>query len=209
MKKSLIIFLLMFVGFAFAQVNRNDTIRVEHHPTDSVSTVAEKDDVQVLAEIKSANNAAVKRKYNPTRAGLYSAVLPGLGQYYNKKYWKIPVVWGAVGAGVGVVLWNQKQYVRYRNAFVASLNGQPHEFSDIAGATKEALGRSQDRAKRQRDYAIAVTGLVYILNIVDAVVDAHLYEQKHDPDLTLQPTILRDELGLNQTKTGLTLTYKF
>lgn len=71
-------------------------------------------------------------------------------------------------------MWNDKQYRRYREAFIAELNGQKHEFSGIAGVTKDVLGRTQDRAKRQRDYAIAITAGVYLLSIIDAVVDAHL-----------------------------------
>ena len=58
-------------------------------------------------------------------------------------------------------------------------------------AGQKALGNAQDRAKRQRDYAIAITGLIYILNIVDAVVDAHLYESRHDPDLVLNHRLFR------------------
>ena len=208
MKNLLSILFLACSAVIFAQVNRNDTIRVENHPTDSISTKA-KDEVQVLADIDSSNAPASKPKFSPTKAGLYSAVLPGLGQYYNKKYWKIPIVWGGIGTGVGITLWNDKQYKRYRNAYVAQLNGLPHEFSDIPGITKEALGRTQDRMKRQRDYAIAVTALVYVLNIVDAVVDAHLYEGRHDPDLAVKPTVLYDEFGKTNTKAGLSLSYNF
>ena len=208
MKKITSFFLLFFTVIAFAQVNPNDTIRVENYPTDTISIHA-KDETKVVADIEKSNAPAVKPKFSPTRAGLYSAVLPGLGQYYNKKYWKIPIVWGAIGTGVGITLWNDKQYRRYRNAFVAELNGQTHEFSDIPGITKEMLGHTQDRAKRQRDYAIAVTGLVYILNIVDAVVDAHLYDQKHDPDLAIKPAIIYDEFGKQSTKAGLSFNYKF
>jgi hypothetical protein len=167
-----------------------------------------KTEKQVVEDIEKAN-VKVTPKYNPTKAGLYSAVLPGLGQYYNKKYWKIPIVWGAVGTGVGVIVYNDKQYKRYRTAYIAELNGQPHEFSDIPGVDKTVLGNTQDRAKRQRDYAIAITGLVYVLNIVDAVVDAHLYEQKHDPDLAIKPTVVNDNLGMGYAKAGLSLTYRF
>lgn len=208
MNKLLSILIVCLSVSVFAQIHKNDTIRVENYPTDSISTKS-KDEVKVLADIEKSNAPAVKPKYSPTKAGLYSAVLPGLGQYYNRKYWKIPVVWGVVGAGVGITLWNDKQYHRYRNAFIAELNGQPHEFSDIAGITKEALGRAQDRAKRQRDYAIAVSGLIYILNIVDAVVDAHLYDQKHDSDLALKPTVIFDEYSKQNSKAGLSLSYKF
>lgn len=209
MKRLFSIFLLIFSLSVFAQVTKNDTIRVENHPKDSISTIKPKSDVEVLTDIEESNAPAVKLKYSPTKAGLYSAVLPGLGQYYNKKYWKIPIVWGAIGTGVGITLWNDKQYKRYRNAYVAELNGLPHEFLDIPGITKEALGRTQDRMKRQRDYSIAVTALVYILNIMDAVVDAHLYEQKNDPDLAIKPTLIYDEFAKQNTKPGLTLSFRF
>ena len=188
--------ILLLAGFSFfysQEIKSLDSIKTEK---------------QVVEDIEKAN-VKVTPKYNPTKAGLYSAVLPGLGQYYNKKYWKIPIVWGAVGTGVGVIVYNDKQYKRYRTAYIAELNGQPHEFSDIPGVDKTVLGNTQDRAKRQRDYAIAVTGLVYILNIVDAVVDAHLYEQKHDPDLAIKPTVVNDNFGLGYAKAGLSLTYRF
>ncbi|WP_332031137.1 DUF5683 domain-containing protein [Kaistella sp.] len=209
MKKLTVLFVLLFSMKIFAQLSPKDTIRVENYPTDSISAVTPKSEIEVYTEIQESNAALSVAKFNPTKAGLYSAVLPGLGQYYNKKYWKIPIVWGGIGTGVGVVLWNQKQYNRYREAFIAQLNGQTHEFSDIPGITAEALGRTQDRAKRQRDYAIAVTGLVYILNIVDAVVDAHLYEGRKDPDLALQPTVIYDEFGQQNSKAGLSLSYNF
>lgn len=209
MKKLTVIFLLVFSLQVFAQVNPNDTIRVENYPKDSVSAKKPQSEIEVYSDIQESNAPVQKPAFNPTKAGLYSAVLPGLGQYYNKKYWKIPIVWGAIGTGVGITLWNQKRYNRYRDAFIAQLNGQPHEFSNIPGITKEALGRTQDRFKRQRDYAIAVTALVYVLNIVDAVVDAHLYEGRKDPDLALQPTIIYDEFGKQQAKAGLSFNYKF
>ena len=209
MQKLTVIFLVLFSISTFAQISPKDTIRVENYPTDSVSTKQVPSEIEVLANIKDSNAPVGVPKFNPTKAGLYSAILPGLGQYYNKKYWKIPIVWGGIGTGVGVILWNQKQYNRYREAFVAELNGQQHEFSSIPGVTKEVLGRTQDRAKRQRDYAIAITSLVYILNIVDAVVDAHLYEGRHDPDLALKPTIIYDEFGKMNYKAGLSLSYNF
>ncbi|MBH1959309.1 MAG: hypothetical protein I8H68_04295 [Flavobacteriia bacterium] len=209
MNKLTVLFVLLFSLKIFAQVSPKDTIRVENYPTDSISAVTPKSEIEVYTDIQESNARDSTMKYNPTKAGLYSAVLPGLGQYYNKKYWKIPIVWGGIGTGVGVVLWNQKQYNRYRDAFIAQLNGQPHEFSDIPGISAEALGRTQDRAKRQRDYAIAITGLVYILNIVDAVVDAHLYEGRKDPDLALKPTVIYDEFGKQNSKAGLSLSYNF
>jgi hypothetical protein len=209
MQKITILFLIFFSISVFAQISPKDTIRVENHPTDSIGTKQTPSEIEVLTDIEESNAPSKVLKFNPTKAGLYSAILPGLGQYYNKKYWKIPIVWGAIGTGVGVTIWNQKQYNRYRDAFVAELNGQEHEFSDIPGVNKEVLGRTQDRVKRQQDYAIAITGLIYILGIVDAVVDAHLYEGRKDPDLALKPTIIFDEFGNSNSKAGLSLSYNF
>ena len=188
------IILLLFFGLFFSQ---------EIKPFDTIKT-----EKQVVEEIEKANVSTIQ-KYNPTKAGLYSAVFPGLGQYYNKKYWKIPIVWGAVGTGVGIIVYNDKQYRRYRTAFLAELNGQPHEFDDLPDVDATVLGNTQDRAKRQRDYAIAITGVLYILNIVDAVVDAHLYDQKKDPDLAIKPTIIYDDLGVANGKAGLSLSFRF
>jgi hypothetical protein len=188
------IILLLFFGLFFSQ---------EIKPFDTIKT-----EKQVVEEIENANVSTIQ-KYNPTKAGLYSAVFPGLGQYYNKKYWKIPIVWGAVGTGVGIIVYNDKQYRRYRTAFLAELNGQPHEFDDLPYVDATVLGNTQDRAKRQRDYAIAITGVLYILNIVDAVVDAHLYDQKKDPDLAIKPTIIYDDLGVANGKAGLSLSFRF
>lgn len=188
------IILLLFFGLFFSQ---------EIKPFDTIKT-----EKQVVEEIEKANVSTIQ-KYNPTKAGLYSAVFPGLGQYYNKKYWKIPIVWGAVGTGVGIIVYNDKQYRRYRTAFLAELNGQPHEFDDLPYVDAKVLGNTQDRAKRQRDYAIAITGVLYILNIVDAVVDAHLYDQKKDPDLAIKPTIIYDDLGVANGKAGLSLSFRF
>src|SRR5690606_616677 len=209
MSKLTLPFIFLFSVKIFAQVSPKDTIRVENYPTDSVSATKSPSESELYADIQESNAVQSEMQFNPTKAGLYSAVLPGLGQYYNRKYWKIPIVWGGIGTGIGITLWNQKQYNRYRDAFVAQLNGQTHEFSDIPGITAEALGRTQDRARRQRDYAIAVTALVYVLNIVDAVVDAHLYEGRKDPDLALNPTFIFDEFSSDNSKAGLSFTYTF
>ena len=209
MRKLITFFLFLSFCFAFSQVNPNDTIRVENLPKDSIPAAKPLSEAQVIEDIGQKNAPAKITKLSPAKAGLYSAVLPGLGQFYNKKYWKIPLVWGAVGTGVGIALWNDKQYKRYRNAFVAELNGLPHEFSNINGIDKTVLGNAQDSSKRQRDYAIGISALIYILNIVDAVVDAHLYEGRHDPDLAITPTIINDQFTSSYAKAGLSLNFRF
>ena len=194
MKKLLFIFLLTG-HYIVAQEVITDTLKTEK---------------DIVAEIEKLN----KNKpltLDPRKAGWKSAILPGLGQYYNRKYWKIPIVWGAIGTGIGFIIWNNNQYIRYKNAFNAQLNGLPHEFSDITGVDLlMALGNAQERRKRQRDYAIAITLGVYILNIVDAVVDAHLYEGRRDPDLAISPVIINDFTSPDYSvKAGLSLNYRF
>lgn len=201
--------MLLSFSFVFSQVNPNDTIRVENLPKDSIPAARQSSEAQVLGEIDQKNAPAKITKLSPAKAGLYSAVLPGMGQLYNKKYWKIPIVWGAVGTGIGIALWNDREYKRYRNAFVAELNGLPHEFTGIRGIDKTVLGNAQDRSKRQRDYAIGISALIYILNIVDAVVDAHLYEGRHDPDLAVMPAVIHDQLGTSPSKTGISFSFRF
>lgn len=219
MKKIFFTFFLCTFAFAYSQVTPSDTVRVGPLPKDSVAVVTQsakpakpvKTEAKIIQDLENANGPTKKTiKLNPTRAGLYSAVLPGLGQYYNKKYIKIPIVWGAMGAGIGYTLWSNNQYKKYREYYVAKLNGTPNEFVDShPWLDKKAFGNAQDRYKRQRDYAIAITGLIYILNIVDAVVDAHLYESRHDPDLTFSPAVIQDQYGISNPKTGLSLSYRF
>ncbi|MCX8532946.1 DUF5683 domain-containing protein [Chryseobacterium luquanense] len=212
MKNLLFTFFLLLSGLAFSQTNPRDTVRLEHYATDSIPAAKPQASAEVIKEIEKANAPAKLRvkKLNPTKAGLYSAVLPGLGQVYNKKYWKVPIVLGAVGTGAGIAVWNQNQYEKYREYYIAKLNGAPNDFlkrNPTLDAT--ALGNAQDRMKRQRDYAIAITGLIYILGIVDAVVDAHLYEGRKDPDLTFAPAVIYDDYNVSPPKTGLALSLKF
>ncbi len=203
----------MIFSLSFAQIAKpSDSLRLDHYAKDSIPAAKPKSDANVVADIEKANAPAKVKvtKLNPTKAGLYSAVLPGLGQVYNKKYWKVPIVLGAVGTGVGIAVWNQNQYLKYREYYIAKLNGTPNEFVDARPhLDKVALGNAQDRVKRQRDYAIAITGLIYILNIVDAVVDAHLYEGRKDPDLSFAPAVIYDNNNLQPPKTGLALNFRF
>ena len=198
MKKLFGFIFVFFSYFFFAQeAEKKDSVQIDN---------------EIVTDIELLHNK--KTSYSglsPTKAGWRSAVIPGWGQYYNRKYWKIPIVWGAIGTGVGFIIWNQKQYKRYKNAFEAELNGQQHEFSGITGLDlKTALGNTQDSRRRYRDYAIAITAGIYLLNIIDAVVDAHLDEGRKDPDLAISPTILHDYTDpIHTAKAGLALRYKF
>jgi len=145
---------------------------------------------------------------NPMRASLYSAIIPGLGQIYNKKWWKAPLVWGILGTGVGFIVYYNNEYKEYRGYYLDKLYGNPISQPGIANLPVEQLANIQDDRKRSRDYAIALTAVGYMLNILDATVDAHLYGIKKDPDLSFQP-IMMQNLQSAELAMGFGVKYKF
>ncbi len=124
---------------------------------------------------------------NPKKAGLFSAILPGSGQLYNKQYWKIPVVYVGVGAAAYFIQFNTSKYQSYRKAYIASLEGKPHDYSGVYD--QGALKQLQDGYKRYLDMTILFTALGYTLQVIDAVVFAHLrnFDVSRDITLRLQP----------------------
>lgn len=121
----------------------------------------------------------------PSKAAFYSAILPGLGQVYNKKYWKVPLVYAAIGTGIVVYDFNNKEYNRFRNAFKSRLAGfTDDEFIDFL--EDDRLEDLQEARQNDRDLALVVTIVMYALNIVDANVDAHLKQFNIDDKLSME-----------------------
>ena len=144
---------------------------------------------------------------SPAKAAFYSAVLPGLGQAYNKKYWKIPIVYGALGTGIYFYVTNNKEYNRYRDAYKSRLAGfENDEF--IGRVTTEGLERGQKFYRRNKEISLLVTIGLYALNIIDANVDAHLMQYNVDENLSLAPHFKIDEFDAS-SNLGLTLNLKF
>ena len=137
-------------------------------------------------------------KPNPTRALLYSALLPGSGQIYNRKYWKLPIVWGAFTGCTYAILWNNKTYTEYRKAYADFMGGDPsqtawHNFlpygadpADYVNSEqlKARLKRGTEYYRRNRDLSIIITLGVYFLTMLDAYVDAELFDFNISPDLS-------------------------
>ena len=148
---------------------------------------------------------------SPSRAAFYSAVFPGLGQIYNKKWWKAPIVWAAIGTGAYFYERNDDQFNRAQRAYKASLAGRPHEFDGQDGRTfltDDALIRAQDVFKKNRDISLFVTIGLYALNILEANVDAHLPDKALDTNLTLRPAVIITPVS-NQALAGVTFKYDF
>jgi hypothetical protein len=154
---------------------------------------------QQVAELR--NDAPQKYKPqpwqpNPKKAGLYSAILPGAGQLYNRQYWKIPVIYVGVGAAVYFIKFNSDKYRSYRTAYIASLEGKEHEYT--GKYDQAALKQLQDGYKRYLDMTVLFTALGYTLQVVDAVVFAHLrnFDVSRDISLRLQPVAHPNGAGL-------------
>lgn len=148
----------------------------------------------------------------PSRAAFYSAILPGLGQAYNKKYWKIPIVYAALGTGIYFYIDNNNQYKRYRDAYKRRLAGFTDDEFYGSGSTpqisNDALIRAQQTLRRNKEISLLVTIGIYALNIIDANVDAHLLQYNIDDNLAIKPHFNFNELDAT-TDLGLTLGFKF
>jgi hypothetical protein len=174
--------------------------------TNSTNATAQQQQVDSLIVLMEGNRdtTGIKR-LDPRKALLYSAVFPGLGQMYNGKYWKLPFVYGGFGVTLFVVKYYQNFYKQYREDLYRYLA------TGIlpVGRTEDNLRYVVDRARRERDYYMIITGVWYILQIVDAHVDAHLQEFKWNKDLkiSLNPSVQQNML--TGRTTGLTLSFKF
>ena len=138
----------------------------------------------------------------PGKAALYSAILPGLGQIYNKSYWKVPIIY-AVAVGLGYYIsYNHSNYLKYRQAVVVrrdtiSTNNIDEFTPRLVNFTNaqaiNSLSRARDQSRRQRDYSILYSFLAYGLNVAEAYVHAHLkgFDISEDLTMQVQPTLLQ------------------
>lgn len=148
---------------------------------------------------------------SPSKAAFYSAVLPGLGQAYNKKYWKIPFVYATMGTGVFIYARNNKNYNRARDAYKLRVNGKSDEFDGTDGKiflSEDALISAQKSYKKDKDLSILVTVVFYILQIVEASTNAHLLQHNVDENLSVSPKLIKD-ITSNKSIVGASFNIKF
>lgn len=152
----------------------------------------------IIDTVKSAPDTVELKsyasRYDPRKAIMYAAVLPGLGQVYNKKYWKLPLVYGGfIGFGYGISFY-QKGYTKYKAELFDILETQ--EPISASGYTEDQLRNIVNKYRRERDFMIILMAGMYLLQMVDAHVDAHLKEFDLNPNLhvRLQPTWESDML---------------
>ncbi|MBU1368496.1 MAG: hypothetical protein KJ578_08560 [Bacteroidetes bacterium] len=160
-----------------------------------------------------------KPPHSPHKATIYSALLPGLGQAYNKKYWKIPIVYAGFGTLYYFASSNGKLYREARTAYDYVVNEYEYPIDNqfVNGVySAEDLQSIKDFYRRNMELSWIITGLWYVLNIVDATVDAHFFDYDISDDLTVQiepmsqPVKIPAPQGLGYAhQTGITLRLRF
>ena len=148
-----------------------------------------------IAKIRDTSNTP--KAHSPRTAAIRSAILPGLGQIYNKKYWKLPIVYGALGVTGYIFVDNIKTYREYRFAYnarfkAANANGNPADSVDYytlshfyQTVSPEAIRAARNRFRKYIDYSVLFFVFFWGLNVVDATVDAHLKTFDVSPNLSL------------------------
>ncbi len=198
MKYLLALFTLCLCNIVMAQDNPTDSV-----PQTVVDTVYEVRDIEEIE--------MYAKRFVPRRASLYSAILPGAGQIYNRKYWKLPIVYGGfIALGLTVDYYNDL-YKRFRKDIFGFL--EDPNYSSSTGANLEQTRTLADNMRRDRDFWIAMTGVFYLLQIADAHIDAHLKEFDLNPNLQIsfEPSaestyIANQAVGFSA---GLSLKLKF
>ena len=149
----------------------------------------------------SAAQKIQKEKY-PKKAAIYSAIIPGSGQIYTKTYWKVPIIYGGMITSVYYIHKENKSYNKFKDAAIKSnennnstqlVDGQEYSYNDLKSY--------KDLYRRNRDISYLCFIGVYILNIVDASVNAHLYQYDISDDISLDidPAILFNQTGISLT----------
>lgn len=178
------------------------------------------DPIDDSLRVEAADTVLLKSyaaRYDPRKALLYAAIAPGLGQIYNKKYWKLPLVYGGfVALGYAVNFYN-KGFTKYKGLLYRNLeNGYTEDteiYVDAAGNadvyTTANYRRIVDLYKRQRDFFMIMIGGMYLLQIVDAHVDAHLKEFDLNPNLQVSIRPMAEQSAMLGNQTGFSIVFKF
>ena len=219
----LVLFVLLMSTGVQAEV---DSLKIKL-PKDSVGRIYDKSIVKTTVAQVADTIKPKAFKPDPTRVVWMAAILPGYGQILNKKYWKLPIVYGGFLGCAYAITWNNGQYQSYKNAYldilrynsdvsyqkIVQANPGAVSFYQILpnGVTIDNLGgfneftsilkAKQEGFRRYRDLSVIISIAYYALTIVDAYVDAQLYDFDISPDLSmhLEPALMKNKNGLNNS----------
>ncbi len=186
MNKNLVLYFIFCVFFSTKLTAQQDSLASEN--------VQDSSQIIKKSGKKKRSFSEDTLTHSPSRAALYSAILPGLGQAYNKKYWKIPIIYGLGGTLGYFIGFNNNLYLEFKSSVEAKTlrNGEddPYPFISTQGAI-----RNRDYYKRNKELLILLTLLLYGLNVVDATVDAHLKSFDVSDELAIRIEPQLDQLG--------------
>ncbi len=192
-----------------------DTLIIESQETDIDVSVPEKPDTLDTEETKAEIKKSEKKehKHSPARAAMLSATLPGLGQIYNRKYWKVPIVYAGFGAVIYFVNFNNTNYQDFRKAYIYRIDGNPNTIDEYPDYSADVLEKAMNFYRRNLEISYIAGGVLYVLNILDATVDAHLFDFNVNEDLSIniRPGIMPSYSNTNSSGfgTGLSVFLKF
>jgi hypothetical protein len=198
-----ILSLLLSSQFSFSQV-KGDSLVVRN---DSIIPVRGVDTSKVISR-----DSIIKKKHSPRKAAIRSAILPGWGQVYNRKIWKVPIVYGALGTTAGVFIFNIRQYkdiqFAYRTLINKDLPNYPKVVPElqvfIQNEASNDLFNVRSEVRQNIDYSVLVFLFFWGLNVVDALVDAHLKDFDVSPDLSMK---IKPAYNSNFSNLGLSLVF--
>jgi len=147
--------------------------------------------------------------HSPRKAALMSTIVPGLGQIYNKKYWKVPIIYAGIAGLAYSFNANQTKYIKYLTLYKYRIDGDPSTVANTS-FSDDNLNLLQQYYHRYRNLSAIGLSLLYIMNIVDASVDAHMFTFDVSDDLSfhIHPTLI-NTASVNHYTTGLSLNISF
>jgi len=141
----------------------------------------------------------------PKRAGLYSALLPGVGQIYNRQYWKAGVVYAGFGVITGFLISNVKQYRYYHEVYIGRIDADPSTTDTISIYSTDDINTLRKGYRTYTEYTVIAGTLAYLMNILDAYISAHLKTFDMSKDITLRAMPIINERRQPGIKLALAL----
>ncbi|MDR2621252.1 MAG: DUF5683 domain-containing protein [Dysgonamonadaceae bacterium] len=216
---------LIMIGFCLFSMG----IKAQDVQSIEIDSARNADAVIILTDtIRSVVVDTMTFKPNSTRSIIYSAIVPGLGQIYNRKYWKLPLVYGSFIGCFYAINWNNGQYTGYKRAFMDFNDNDeattswkdyvpssyPKNIEEWTADQKSKFGSrlqsSKDYYRYYRDMSWIITIGVYAVWIIDAYVDAQLFDFDVSPDLSMRVApVFFDKTPVNSRSFGLQLCFTF
>jgi len=223
--------IMLLSAGASAQTNI-DTLRIVQSPSDTIHAgpdTVKKDAIVIGGDTATvhtnsqqgrvvANDSLSKTKKHkfepiPKKAGLFSAIIPGTGQIYNRQYWKVPLVYGAAAAGIYFFSFNYDKYSTYKQAYFSRLtnggNSTADETEEIKRYTTADLKTLQDQYRKYLDMTVVLSAVGYAVQVIDAIASAHLknFDMSRDISFQFKPSVQPSYAGVG-VGVGVTMNFK-